>query len=88
MNKLNTNKTGLVLGTIVGGMHVMWSLLLLVGWAQPLVTFILWAHMVQIGYVLGPFDIKASVTLILVTAVVGYAVGFAFATFWNKLHVK
>ncbi|MDO8514167.1 MAG: hypothetical protein Q7S50_01325 [bacterium] len=84
--KANPKKVGLVLGTMLGGVHVLWSLLVFLGWAQPLVNFSLWAHMVQAASVIGPFDITAAVTVVIVACLVGYAIGYAAGTVWNKVH--
>ena len=82
----NQNKVGLVFGTLVGGLHVLWSVLVFFNLAQPLYNFILWAHMVHIPVIIGPFDAVAAATVIIVAACVGYVVGFAGATVWNRIH--
>jgi hypothetical protein len=43
----NRNKVGLAIGALVGGWHLVWSLLVLIGWAQPILDFIFWAHMIK-----------------------------------------
>ena len=82
----NKNKIGLVLAVLFGGGHVVWSLFVLLGWTQPLVNFIFWAHMIQTVPVVGSFDLVASGTLVVVTAVLGYVVGNIVAIVWNKIH--
>jgi hypothetical protein len=82
----NPNKFGLVVGALIGGWHVCWSLLVLLGWAQPIIDFIFWAHMIQPVYVVKSFDPLAAITLVVITAVIGYFFGFVGAVIWNKLH--
>jgi hypothetical protein len=82
----NPNKVGLVVGALIGGWHLLWALLVLLGWAQPIIDFIFWAHMIQPVYVVKPFNPLAAITLIVITAVLGYVFGFAGALIWNKLH--
>lgn len=82
----NPNKGGLVVGTFLGGVHLVWSVLVLLGWAQPLVNFSMWAHMIQSVPVVGSFDATAAVTVIVVAACIGYAVGYVLTTIWNKVH--
>jgi hypothetical protein len=82
----NANKVGLVSGALIGGWHVLWSLLVMFGWAQRMIDFIFWAHMIQPVYVIKPFDPVAGITLIVVTGVIGYVFGYAGAVVWNKLH--
>ena len=72
----NLNKVGLVIGALIGGWHLLWSLLVLIGWAQPLMDFVFWAHMIKPIYVVKPFDPLAAVTLVVITAVIGYGFGF------------
>lgn len=82
----NTNKVGLVFAVLIGGWHVAWSALVLLGWGQPLIDFVLWAHMIHVPYVVGPFDIIASATLVAFTSVFGYVLGCVVAMLWGKIH--
>jgi hypothetical protein len=82
----NPNKVGIVVGALIGGWHLCWSLLVLLGWAQPIIDFIFWAHMIEPVYVIKRFDPLAAITLIAVTVVIGYVLGFVGAMIWNKLH--
>lgn len=84
--KTNTHKAGLVGAIILGGFHVLFSVLVFLGWAQSLVNFSMWAHMVQSGPVFLAFDATAAVTVIIVASCIGYAVGFVLSTVWNKVH--
>ncbi|HEY4500698.1 MAG TPA: DUF5676 family membrane protein [Candidatus Paceibacterota bacterium] len=83
---LNPNKTGIALGALVGGLHLVWSVLVALGWAQALVNFSQWAHMVSIPVVIQPFNLSAAVTVIVVAAIVGYVIGSIFARIWNHAH--
>jgi hypothetical protein len=82
----NPNKVGLLIGALLGGWHLLWALLVLIGWAQPILDFIFWAHMIQKVYVVKPFDSAAAATLIVITGVIGYAFGFIGGAIWNRLH--
>jgi hypothetical protein len=82
----NPNKVGLVIGALIGSWHLVWSLLVFLGWAQPILDFIFWAHMIKPVYFVKPFDPVAAVALIVITAVTGYIFGFLGAVFWNRLH--
>jgi len=86
MSMTNPNKVGLVIGALIGGWHLVWSILVLVGWAQPIIDFIFWAHMIKPVYFVKPFDPLAAVTLIVITGVIGYIFGFVGAIIWNRLH--
>jgi hypothetical protein len=82
----NANKVGLVIGALIGGWHLLWSLLVLLGWAQRIIDFIFWAHMIKPVYVVKSFNLAATVTLIAITALIGYMFGFVGGVIWNKLH--
>jgi hypothetical protein len=80
------NKVGLVGAALLGGWHLVWSILVATGVGQALYDFILWAHMIQFDIVIGPFNLVASATLIVMTAIFGYAIGYAGAWVWNRVH--
>lgn len=82
----NPNKVGLVIAALIAGWHLAWSLLVLIGWAQPILDFIFWAHMIKPVYTVKPFDLVAAVALIVITGVIGYVFGFLGAVIWNRLH--
>lgn len=86
MNYLNPRKTGLALGKLLGSVHLVWAVLVALGWAQALVDFSQWAHMVSAPVVVGAFDLSAAMTVILVATLIGYVLGYVFATIWNWLH--
>ncbi len=88
MNKLNINKAGLVLGSLLGLLHACWSLLIAIGWAQPLIDFIFRVHMIEPVFTVSSFDFGTAATLVVVTFVIGYVVGSLFAYLWNRFHGK
>jgi len=74
-----------VIAALIGGWHLLWSLLVLIGWAQPILDLVFWAHMIKPIYFVKPFDLAAAITLIVITAVIGYVFGFLGAVIWNRL---
>ena len=86
MHHINPSKAGVALGLLLGGFHLVWSVLVALGWAQAIYDFILWAHMVHLSFTVGPFDMSATVTLVIMTTVVGYVLGYCFALVWNRVH--
>jgi hypothetical protein len=58
-NIINPNKIGVVVAALIGGWHLVWAALVAAGWAQPLLNFTFWAHMIRPVYVVGPFDVVA-----------------------------
>jgi hypothetical protein len=82
---VSPNRVGLVIAALISGWHILWALLILGGWAQPILDFIFWAHMIKPVYIVQPFNPVAAVILIVLTAAIGYAFGFAGALIWNRL---
>ena len=78
-------KVALVFAAMLGGVHFLWSVLIALGWAQPLLNFVMWAHMMKINVVVQPFDSTAALTLIVITSAIGYVVGYIGAIVWNKV---
>lgn len=87
MNQLvSPPKTALTFGVLLGGWHLVWSLLVALGWAQALLDFVFWAHMLSLPIVVKAFDAVAAVTLIIITTIIGYIFGYAMAIIWNWAH--
>ena len=83
---ISPNKAALVFAILLGGWHLLWSVVVAAGWAQPLINFIFWIHFIRPVYVVENFNIGIALLLIAVTAAIGYAIGWSLAMLWNKLH--
>ncbi len=83
---MNAKKVGLVLGSFIGLVHLVWSVLIALGFAQPLLDFIYSMHSLNNPFMVASFDMMRSIELIGITFVIGNIVGYVFATLWNKLH--
>jgi len=83
---ISVGKAGLVLGTVIGGWHLCWSVLVALGWAQAVIDFVFWMHFIKPIYVIEPFEIVKAAILLVVTAAVGFVIGSIFALVWNALH--
>lgn len=83
---VSVSSAGLVLGLLLGGLHLLWALLVASGVAQPLMDFIFWLHFIWPVYVIEGFDPLRAAGLVLLTAAIGYAIGGAFALLWNRVH--
>lgn len=85
MSHLNPRKTGFALGGLVGFMHLVWSLLVALGLAQGWINWIIELHMIKDSHTVLPFSLPSAITLVVVTAVVGFVVGNVFAMIWNRV---
>ena len=80
---LNRNKSGLIFGTFAALMHVIWAVLVALGFAQPLVNFITALHFSDAANVIQPFVLGTALMLIITAFIVGYIIGFIFAAVVN-----
>jgi hypothetical protein len=82
------NRVGLVGAALLGGWHLVWSILVATGVGQAIYDFILWAHMIRLSIVIGPFNPSAAATLVLMTALLGYVIGYTGAWVWNRMQAR
>lgn len=83
MKKMDPHKAGLTLGGVLGAWHFFWGLLAMFGMAQMFLDWILWLHLLNNPFVVAPFDPARIGLLVIVTSVIGYVIGWAFASIWN-----
>jgi hypothetical protein len=86
MKRINPNKVGLALAALYGTWHLFWSLLVAVGCAQWILNFVFWLHFLNSPFTVAPFHLATALLLILVTAIIGYTLGYLFGLLWNWLH--
>lgn len=88
MNTLNRGKVALVFGSFAVLMHVIWSTLVALNWAQPFQDFMFRMHFVVNPNLVLPFDLVTAIELVVLTGIIGYIVGFVLATIWNQINQK
>lgn len=86
--KLIPHKVGLVAGVFAGVVHAVWAILVGLGLAQELMTWIYSIHFLNNPFLVAPFDIGVAVTLVIATFITGYIFGRVFAAIWNYLVKK
>jgi len=85
---VNPIKVGLVFAVVMALWHTTWSILVLLGQAQPLIDFVFWMHFITPPYRVEPFDLNRALVLVGVTFGIGLAVGVIGGVIWNVLHPR
>lgn len=88
MQKAEIHKVGLVFGSFLGFFHIVWSLLVALGWAQGSLDFIFGLHMIEPVFKVSAFSFATAGMLVAVTAIIGYIFGSVAAFLWNKFVVR
>jgi len=83
---IDPNKAGLALGALLGLWHLLWATLIALGWAQPVIDFALWLHMIKPFITVEAFSLGRAAGLVVFTAATGYVFGWVFAVLWNRAH--
>jgi polyferredoxin len=84
--RISKNKAGVVVGSLMRLWHLMWSLLVAFGVAQAVINWIFRLHFIQPPYTITAFNLVTAVTLIVVTSIIGFVMGWLFGAIWNWLH--
>ena len=84
--QIHTNKFALVLGTFAAVMHLIWGIIVGLGWGQPLVNFVHSMHFMNTTIIIDQFNIGRAIGLIVLAFCVAYIVGYIFSTIWNKIY--
>lgn|SRR5574341_1599009 len=85
---ISKKKLGVVIGSTFGLWHLAWALLVAFGIAQWLIDWVFRLHFIQPVYVITAFQPALAVALIVVTSILGYAIGWIVGAIWNWLHTE
>ena len=85
---MKETKAALIFGTFMAVMHTIWSLMVFLGFAQNYMNWIIGLHFLNNPFTVRAFNLSTALTLVGATFLVGYIVGYVFATIWNKLNKR
>ena len=85
-NRLAVVKVGLVFATVLSALHLCWSIMVALKWAQPVIDFVFWLRFMKPIVMIESFEVTRAAMLVGMTAGTGFLIGSVFALAWNALH--
>jgi hypothetical protein len=85
MRHISPAKAAISVGTVIGLYHLMWVTIVALGWAKPVLDFILRLHFIDLNVAIAPFAVGTAAELVVLTFALGALFGFVFALVWNWL---
>lgn len=85
---INVNRAGLIFGAFLGLFHLVWAIMVAVGFAQAILDFIYGIHFLNNPFTVASFEVGTAALLVLVTAVTGYVLGVVLAWLCNLINKK
>lgn len=79
---------GLALGLFAGFMHLVWSVVVGLGYGQEWIDYSAKMHMVSVGTEVLPFSMSSAVSVVLMALVCGYIMGYVLGTIWGVVQKK
>lgn len=87
-DKLDGNRTALVFGLFLVGVHVLWALMVLLGLGQKYLDWMFNLHMLSNPITVMTFSWGSAITLLIAVFIVGYILGWVFTWAHNLIHKK
>lgn len=85
MRHINPAKAAIAVGTVTGLWHLMWVVIVALGWAKPVLDFILRLHFIRLDVAVAQFAPGTAALLVGITFALGGLFGLLFAVVWNWL---
>jgi hypothetical protein len=85
MRRINPGNAAIAVGTVIGLYHLIWVTIVALGWAKPVLDFILRLHFIDLDVAIAPFVVGTAAALVVITFTLGALFGFIFALVWNWL---
>lgn len=81
-------RNGLVGGSCLSSLHLIWIALIYFSWAQPLIDFVFKLHMLNSPFQVQPFNWIFAIGLLALTFTVGAFGGLLFSFFSNNQNIN
>lgn len=86
--KKDKNQMGLALGSLFTTMHLLWIIVVALGWGEKLIMLAKDSHFVISITEVGAFSFMTALWGLLWAFIGGYITGYIFAYFWNMFSKK
>ena len=83
--KFNAFGVGLYTGLLFAVWHAIWSLLVLLGIAMPLMNFVFYLHFLNNPFSVKPFSLVTAIELVVLVFAVWFIIGYLGTICWNKM---
>ncbi len=81
--QISSVRLGLIFGLFLAIVHAAWALLVAIGWAQPFLDFVFWAHFITPPYQVEAFEFVRAAVLTGFVFIVGLVFGVVGGCLWN-----
>ncbi len=82
-NRVNPYQVGLILGILTASWYLIWSVIVLAGFAKPVLDWVLALQFLSDPFEVQQFNLTTACILLVVNFVIGFLVGWAGAWLWN-----
>lgn len=76
---------GMATGSFAGIMHILWSVMVALGWAKPWMEWIAELHFIDLSVRFYAFNFGTAILLVIITTIVGFIIGYIFGTIWTAV---
>ncbi len=83
--EMNKGRAGMILGAFLGSFHLLWSVVVALGFAQPMLDFVYKIHFLNNPFTVQAFNLGNAAMLVVVTTLIGFVFGWFLALLWNML---
>jgi cell division protein FtsX len=87
-DRIDAHKLGLIVGFFAAIVHVIWSLMVVLGFAQNYMDWMLGLHMINNPFSVAAFSWGTAIYLWVAVFVIGYILGWILAWVHNSVHAS
>lgn len=86
--RVSEQTVGLVFGAFAGFVHLVWSVVVYLGFGQTWLDFVFGLHFLSDPFTVGSFEVGKALTLVVFASIAGFVGGVVLAKVWNLVIAK